>query len=289
MRRGRHTLPGNRGLVCALAAGAILCGAVPAAAAASVPGPALGLTLPSFVRDIDFILLVDGVQVPVELYKGESAGAIVLVSPRFPQPLLLRAEVLWSIDPAAIRKHPDATLTLAADAALTRRGTFMVTSDGVSFVLDGHQGSLRHLDVPPLLGLRRLDEVTAHNPEYLASATAETPNPRAVAALRRERRPVAVRIYYGSWCGHCRMLVPHAVKLEQELRGTSVRFEYFGVGNPLTDPEAKKARIFEIPTAIVSVGGREIGRVIADKDWRALEMALAELLGKASASGRGGG
>lgn len=305
--RSRRSFLPTAGLGLALAAGAMLClapaaGAVlrpPATAGAAsspaspppvTPAPAAptGRSLRGFVRDIDFILLVDGTQVPVELYKGESAGAIVLVSPRFPKPLVLRAERLWSVDPAKLQKHPDATLDLAADAVLTPRGGFKVTNDGVSFVLDGHRASVRHLEVPPLLGLRRLDEVTAHNPEYLASATRYAPAPQALAALRQERRPITVRIYYGSWCGHCRMLVPHAVKLEQQLRGANLRFEYFGLRNPLTDPEARKAGVTEIPTAIVTSGGRELGRIVSDRDWRALEVALRALLAAQPATAAGG-
>jgi hypothetical protein len=68
-------------------------------------------------------------------------------------------------------KHPDATLDVATDAVLTPRGTFEVTQDGVAFTIDGHQASVRHVDPPLLLGLRRLDEVTAHNPESPPAAS----------------------------------------------------------------------------------------------------------------------
>ena len=282
----RHTAALAASSLClALTVGAAF--AVPGAAgAAANQAPPSSRPLRGFVRDIDFTLVVDGAQVPAELYKGESAGAIVLISPSFRQPLVLRAGTLATVDAAKVQKRPDATLDVAADAVLTPRGTFKVTNDGVSFSLDGHQASVRHLEVPPLLGLRRLDEVTAHNPEYLASATSYVVNQQALAALRQERRPIMVRVYYGSWCSHCRMLVPHAVKLEQQLRGSHIRFEYFGLRNPLTDPEAKKVGVVEIPTAVVTAGGRELGRIVSDSDWQALEVALrGRLAGKPATGG----
>jgi|HubBroStandDraft_3_1064219.scaffolds.fasta_scaffold10918_3 thiol-disulfide isomerase/thioredoxin len=273
------------------AGGATTTGSVPAAGsagAAETRAPARAGALRGFVRDIEYILLVDGVQVPVELYKGESAGAVVMVSPSFREPLLLRAGALAAVDPAKVEKRPDATLDLAADAVLTPRGSFEVTADGVSFTLDGHRVSVRHLDAPPLLGPRRLAEVTAHNPEYLASAAAYAPSQPAIATLQRERRAVTVRVYYGSWCGHCRMLVPHAVKVEQLLAGSRIRFEYFGLRNPQTDPEAQKAGVSVIPTGVVTVGGRELARIVSDADWQALETALAGVLaGRRAAGGAG--
>jgi subfamily B ATP-binding cassette protein MsbA len=248
----------------------------PAAAGAEANG--VRQPMRGFVRDIAFALEVDGRQAPVELYKSEHAGAIVLLSTSFRSPLVLRAGVLATVDAAKVQKHPDATLDLAADAVLRRQGRFEITQDGVRFALDGHQANVRHLDQPPLLGLRRVDEVTAHNPEYLAAATSYVPNQAVLAALGREPRPVTVRVYYGSWCGHCRMLVPHAVKVEQQLRGSHIRFQYFGLRDPATDPEAKKAGVTLIPTAVVFVGGSEAGRIVSDGDWQALEVALRGIL-----------
>jgi thiol-disulfide isomerase/thioredoxin len=264
------------GICLALIAAALGLGAQSLAAGARAQPPARPLR--GFVRDVEFILVMDGAQAPLELYKSESAGAIVLLSPRFRSPLVLRAGALATVDAAQLEKRPDATLDLAADAVLTPHGTFQVTRDGVAFAIDGHQASVRHVDASPLLGLRRLDEVTAHNPEYLAAASRYVANPQAVAALRQQRRPITVRVYYGSWCAHCRQLVPHAVRVEQLVRGSQLRFEYFGLRNPLNDPEARKAGVSVIPTAVVSAGGREVGRILSDGDWQALEVALRRLL-----------
>lgn len=273
------TRPGScLALTAAILAAAAFALGPPGAAAQGAQAPPPARPLQGLVRDAAFILIVDGARVPVELYKGESAGAIVLLSPRLPSPLVLRAGALAAVDAAKVRKRPDATLDVAADAVLRPRGTFQVIPDGVRFAIDGHQVSVRHQEQPPLLGLRRLDEVTAHDPDYLAGASRYVADPQAVSALRQERRPVTARVYYGSWCSHCRLLVPHAVRLEQLLRGSQIHFEYFGLRNPQTDPAARQAGVTQIPTALVLAGGRELGRLSSDGDWRALEVALRTLL-----------
>jgi thiol-disulfide isomerase/thioredoxin len=277
-RSDQHRRPFAAVSALCLSLGAALGPGARSAVAAAPPVPPLTRHLSGFIRDTEFVLAVDGAPVPVELYKAESAGAIVLISPSFHSPLVLRAGTLATVDAGKLLKHPDATLDVATDAVLTPRGTFEVTPDGVAFTIDGHRASVRHVDPPPLLGQRRLDEVTAHNPEYLAGASHYAVNSQAVAALRQERRLITVRVYYGSWCPHCRMLVPHAVRLEQELRGSQIRFEYFGLRNPLKDPEAIKAGVSEIPTGVVSAQGRELGRIVSDGDWQALEVALRRVL-----------
>jgi thiol-disulfide isomerase/thioredoxin len=234
--------------------------------------------LRGFVRDIEYSLEVDGKQVPVELYMSTSAGAIIILAEPFRSPLALRAGVLATLDAVKVERRPDATLDVPAGAVVTPRGSFEVTPDGVSFTLDGHRANVRHVKAHALLGLRRLDEVTAHNPEYLASAATYAANETALGQLTQERRAVTVRVYYGSWCAHCRMLVPHAVKIEQRLAGSHIHFEYFGVGVPSGDPEAFKMGVKQIPTAIVYVEGKEIGRIVQDDAWNSLEVALRGVL-----------
>ena len=82
------------------------------------------------------------------------------------------------------------------------------------------------------------------------------------------------------------------VKLEQLLRGSKIRFEYFGLPpNFGSDPPAVQNKIKAVPTGIVYLGGKEgkegkeIGR-IADNAWTSPETTLAAILsGKAPPAG----
>jgi thiol-disulfide isomerase/thioredoxin len=268
--------PALRAAAACLAAAVALAALAPVSAENPPAGPAPGApSLRDFEPTGDYVLILDGQQTPAELFHSQLAGAMLIVSPAFPAPVLLKATKVSTVEASKLDRKPDGSIDVQAGAALTAAGTYEVGNE-VHFTFAAHQAALR--EVPALLGMHGVDEVTAHNPEYRIGARNYHPDPRAVAALKLQLFPVTVRIVYGSWCGHCRSLVPHAVKLEQLLAGTSIAFEYLGVGNPATDPEAKKLGVVQIPTAVVYVNGHEVGRVVSDDDWNALELALRRLL-----------
>ncbi len=195
-----------------------------------------------FLRIGNFFLLIDGKREPAEFYRSDRLGAVLVVSPSLASPVLLRAESVSTVKPAALEKKTDTGVTLRPEAPPTPRGAFAEVDGDARFTLDGHQVTLR--EQPPLLGLRKASEVTEHNPEYLGSAKIYAIDSRAITALRKEGKSVTVRVYYGSWCQHCRMLVPHLIRVEQELQGSQIRFEYFGVPEGFkSDPEIRKAGV----------------------------------------------
>lgn len=249
------------------------------------PAPAAGQRVPpdhvlrDFQRTGDYVLVINGKQVPAEIYQSQRAAAILVLSSSFLSPVLLAPGlgVAQTVNLMKVQKKPDGTIDLLSDAVLSTQGALDIQDEEVHFKADGISAAL--VTTPPLLGLRRVDEVTAHNPEYLPRAASYAPNPQAVAALKKEQRPVTVRIFYGSWCPHCREMVPHAIKLEQLLKGSKIRFEYFGLPQRFgTDPPAVQHNIKAVPTGIVYLGGKEIGR-IADNAWTAPETTLVAVLG----------
>ena len=283
-----HAQPSPRAAKAALAAAvaaALLAGfaglaAPPRSAAAQRVPP--DNVLRDFQRIGDYLLVINGKQVPAEIYQSQRAAAILIISSSFPSPVLLspgtgRAE---TVNLMKIAKKPDGSIDLLSDAALAPQGAIDIQDEEVHFKADGISAVLA--TAPPLLGLHRVDEVTAHNPEYLPRAAAYHPNANAVAALKKERRPVTVRIFYGSWCPHCREMVPHAIKLEQLLKGGRIRFEYFGLPNGFgKEPAAQQNKIKAVPTGIVYANGKEIGRINGN-GWLAPETTLVDILsGKA--------
>jgi len=100
---------------------------------------------------------------------------------------------------------------------------------------------------------------------------------------------VTVRVYFGSWCPHCRQHVPYILKVEDQLKGSQVKFEYVGLKKPpegWNDPEVKKLNVKGVPTGIVYVGGKEIGRITGD-NWNAPEIQLNKIVaGQAASKGK---
>ena len=238
----------------------------------------------SVMRDFeltgDYVLWVDGKQVPGQIFHSQPAAAMLVLSSALTSPVLLSpgSGMASTVSLMKIQKKPDSSIDLLADAQLAPQGPIDFTEDEVRFKSEGHSISLKQ--ATPLLGLRRAEEVTAHNPEYLPRITNYALNAPAVAALKKEKRPVTVRVYFGSWCPHCREMVPHALKVEQALKGSgsTIRFEYFGVpphfGN---EAEVKKNAISAVPTGIVYLNGKEIGRILSTA-WTAPETTLVTVL-----------
>ncbi len=264
-------------LLAALAAGASV---------AALPGAAQRVpadnVLRDFQRDGDYLLVINGKRVAAEIYRSQRAAAMLVISSSFPSPVLLMPGMgaAQTVNLMKIDKKPDGSIDLLSDAVLAPQGPIDIQDEGIRFKADGVSAAL--VPTPPLVGLHRVDEVTAHNPEYLPRAATYNPSAQAVASLKREQRPVVVRVFYGSWCPHCREMVPHAVKLEQLLRGSRIRFEYFGLPQNFgTDPPAVQNHIKAVPTGIVYINGKEIGR-ISNTAWTAPETTLVAILaGKA--------
>jgi thiol-disulfide isomerase/thioredoxin len=241
-------------------------------------------TLHDFRPNGDYVLTVKGQAVPGDILYSEHAGAMLILSSAFPSPVLLkqRAGTVETVSVMKVMKKADGTVDLLSGAVLAPQGQINLSGENVTFTADGKEGELR--PKPPLLGLRSVWEVTAHNPEYKVGANNYTPNPQAISSLRKEARPVTVRVFYGSWCPHCRQMVPHAVKDEQQLKGSKINFEYFGVPQRFgTDPEAKRLGINAVPTGIVYISGKEIGR-IESSAWESPESALVQILAEHSAA-----
>jgi thiol-disulfide isomerase/thioredoxin len=251
-------------------------------------GLALRLTQPSaaqgdgemrdFQRISDYVLWVNDKEVPAEVYQSQRAAALLVVSSALPSPVLLAPShgAAETVNLMKVEKKPDGSIDLLAGAVLAQQGLIDFQDENVSFKADGRNAVLK--PTPPLVGMHRVEEVTAHNPEYVPRAAAYTPNAEAVATLRKEARPVTLRIFFGSWCPHCREMVPHAIKLEQQLKGSNIHFQYYGVpphfGN---DPAARSNSISAVPTGIVYIGAKEVGRITSTA-WSAPETALVNVL-----------
>jgi thiol-disulfide isomerase/thioredoxin len=257
------------------------------AAAAAVP--AHGQAVPSdavlrgFLRIGDYVLVVNGKEDKgAEIYQNDKLPAYLILASSLPSPVLLtpRAGKVETVQLMKVVKQKDGSVDLLADAALAPQGKFQIEGEKVSFTSEGKQVSLN--PNPPLLGLKKNADLKAHNPEYARTAQSYNPNPAAIAALKKEAQPVTVRVFFGSWCPHCRQHVPLILKVEDLLGPSKIHFEYYGLPHDdfNKDAEARRLKIRSVPTGVVYVNGQETGRLQAN-DWTAPETSLSKLLGVA--------
>jgi len=261
--------------------------AVPAVSRAqSVPSDSV---LRGFEPSGDFVLIVDGKAVPkAEIYQNDKVPAILVLTSALPSPVLLtpRAGTVETVHIMKIAKQKDGTVDLLADAVLAPIGQFQRDGENVAFTDEGRQVSLN--PKPPLTGLHKGTELKEHNPGYARSASVYQPNGQAIAALKKEPKPVTVRVFFGSWCPHCRQHVPYILKVEDQLKGSQVKFEYFGLPRPpdaWQTPEVKRLKVGGVPTGIVYVEGKEVGRIIGE-GWDAPEVLLNKIVNGPAVKGK---
>jgi thiol-disulfide isomerase/thioredoxin len=250
----------------------------PMATAQGLPDGAPNGAMRDFQLIGDYVLVIAGKQVPADIYQNPHAAAILIIASALPSPVLLSppSNSAQTVNLMKVDRKPGGTVDLLPGSALAYLSGLEISDEGVGFKVEGKSAELK--TAPALVGLHNAEEVTAHNPEYLPRAAAYNPDPQAVAALKSMPRPVRLRIFYGSWCPHCREMVPHAIKLERELKGSKIHFEYFGLPHSFgSDPNARQNAISGVPTGIVYINDKEAGRIVGTS-WNTPESILLTII-----------
>ncbi len=259
---------------------------------AAVPLGAQGMPSASPLRDFqmysDYSLVVDGKPVPAaEIYLSDKIPALLILTSKLPSPVMLtpRTSRVESINLMKVSKQKDGSIDLFADAVAAPLGQFVMEGKNITFTVQKEKATQKVVLVPraPLLGLRKNADLKSYLPEYVRGAANYTPNAAAIADLRKRSAPANVRVYFGSWCSHCRQHVPLLLKVEDEVRNPRIQFEYYGLPPSLEDPAAKKVGVHSVPAGIVYVNGKEIGRI---DNWNNPEVALDRILAAPAAKGK---
>lgn len=255
--------------------------AAPDARAQGVPSAS---PLRGFQPSSDYSLVVGGKLAPAaEIYLSEKIAALLILTSKLPSPVMLtpRTGRVESINLMKVSRQKDGSIDLFADAVAAPVGQFVMEGKNITFTFQKEKVSL--IPRPPLLGLKKNADLKSYLPEYVRVASGYTPNAAAVADLRKRSSPATVRVFFGSWCPHCRQHVPPLLKVEDEVRNPRIQFEYYGLPPSLKDPEAQKAGVRSVPTGIVYVNGKEVGRI---DNWNNPEVALDRLLAAPAAKGK---
>jgi thiol-disulfide isomerase/thioredoxin len=255
-----------------------------AAVAFAVPTAAQGAdaVLRDFQLTGDWVLEIAGKPAKnAEIYFSQRVPAFLIVAPDLASPTLLmpRERSANTVSFMKLAKRGSA-IDLLADAEVTPVGRLTPEGDVVRFNVDGKALVLKPR--PHLLGSHDLAGMLGYSPEYRRKAEAYKPDAAALATLKAARQPVKVRVYFGTWCPFCSQHVPHLLRVAEELAGSRVSFEFYGMpqGQAFSsDPAAKRDDVHGVPTGIVYVGGKEVGR-IEGGEWAKPEQTLREIVTK---------
>lgn len=227
----------------------------------------------------DWILKLDGKELAkARVYDSQRAQALLLLASELPSPVLVdrNGRDVSVLDLLKVSEKPDGSIDLLADAVLEPAGGYEIRNKSEAhFRVSGHDAAL--VARPWKLGPQPIAALL-ENPGYQWRAKRYEPDGSALGRLRGEKRDVRVLTFFGSWCPHCKEHLPYLLKIDQKLAGGRIRFDYYGLPTAMsTEPEAKKWGVEGVPTAIVLVGGKEVGRFPA-RSWANPELALDLLL-----------
>ncbi len=268
----RH--PSDRILIFGLLAAAWLLSAT--CLAQDIPADAV---FSDFKRNGEFLFELDGETLEhAEIYLSDRAASYLVIAPELASPLLInpRAQSVESVSFMKVMKRDDGTIDLLADASFNRLGAFSIDGQAIVFEVKGQDAKLKAK--PPLLGEQDAEALKAFKPEYAQLADQYAPDARFVGKLKEQEDAVRVRVYFGTWCPVCGRLVPRILRLADEVKGSRVHFEYYGLPQPMTDdPIARREDLHGVPTAIVYLGDKEIGR-LGGADLNSPEKAITRAI-----------
>jgi len=141
------------------------------------------------------------------------------------------------------------------------------------------QKRFKILRVPPIVGPTSADEILKNLPAYRKGMDEYRPEAAAVAELKNVRKKVEIEVWFGSWCPHCRAVVPRFLKTLQAVANTNLAVSFNGVPREFGAYAPSTARAVKgLPTFILTQGGKELGRVQGEPASGSLEAELARIV-----------
>jgi len=229
----------------------------------------------------DYVLEVSGKSSrDAALYASSQTPAILVLSQDLPAPVLLwpRSRQVETLQMLKVTRLGGGAVEIFPDPVIAVHSPFRIEGPEVRFVVDGIAATLT--PKPPLVGLYGVSTMADYSAAYRQRAEAYTPVEEVLEKLRADGRSVRVRVFFGTWCPTCGQMVPRIMKVAQRLGAeSSIQVEFYGLPRGFAgDPEAEKYGIEFVPSGIVFVDGKELGRINGDQ-WRSPERTLVSILG----------
>ena len=228
----------------------------------------------------DYVVEIDGQdQESAQIFGAQQSRSLLILSSELPAPLLidLANGNVAALQLLKVAQRDNGTVDLLPNPVARPYGLYSIDGSRIVFEVEGRRVAVK--PKPVLVGNRAADEIIDYDPNYGSKRDIYTTSPELIAKLRQKTDTVRVRIYFGTWCPFCSEMVPRVLKIAEELNGSSILFEYYGLPRQINeDAEARAMNISGVPTGIVYRGGKEIGR-ISGNSWRSPEQALLDILG----------
>jgi thiol-disulfide isomerase/thioredoxin len=232
----------------------------------------------------DYVLEIDGAVVPeATFFLAEQVPALLIRAGESSSGALLRPGdgTVETIPPEAVATQSNGHLDVRVGSS-PDKAKFQIFASWIVFPVESKEWTLK--EKPWLLAVQSVESMLDHNPEYVWRSEAYSPNAKTIEVLKAESKNVQVRVFFGSWCAHCKHHVPRMLKVATQLEGSNIHIDYYGLPRGWSrHPVAGPLKITAVPTALVSVDGEEIGRITGDH-WRVPEVAIQQILQQKASS-----
>lgn len=226
----------------------------------------------------DYVLDIDGKAAPdAKFYFSERGPAIVLQTPEIDSLVLLRpgGNLVQTVPRSNLTQVSESRWDLSLDS-IADQGKLQILASWIVFPVDGKELTLR--EKPWLLSLVDIADLKKHSPEYVWRMKAYQPKMEVIEELKSLSTDAKVRVFFGSWCPHCKRHVPLMMKVASQLSASKIHIEFYGLPRGWAQhPVAGPLQIRNVPTGVVWVDGKEVGRINGEQ-WGAPENALKEIL-----------
>ena len=146
-----------------------------------------------------------------------------------------------------------------------------MNANGHSILLASHQGVAGEIEP---------DELWRTVPSWRALRDVYEPDATAVAALSAIDRDVDVTVVFGTWCGDSKNYVPKIVKTLETVANPHLRLRLVSLRRGFAEPLdfTQENALTNVPTMLVHVAGKEIGRTVETPATESFEADLAAIL-----------
>lgn len=229
----------------------------------------------------DFVVQIDGADVgEAKVYRTQGLPSILLVAPGLRQPMMIdpRTRSIRPVTGAVMPGDTEKTLEMKDSAVGADGQPFTMDENGVQAEWENHK--IRMINRPAIVGETSVEAILAYSYIYQEGMDRYAPSEQDLSYLKSFSDPVKVEVFFGSWCPHCKELVPKFFKCMKLADNPRIALSLTGVPdrNFSAYGPARQRNIHGVPTFIVYAGTREIGRFSAVPDKSSIEHELVRIL-----------
>ena len=218
----------------------------------------------TWMENFTYRVEIDGaVSTGARLFTASGRPSLLVLAPEMQQPLVIQIDgrEVYKTQAAEIVPGPVPTQVLLADSAIHGPADpFTRDGDAVVFFQQGRR--VRIAPRPPIVGPVTTEELVRQLPIYRKGMDEYVAAPSDTIYLKTYKKVVEVRVFFGTWCPHCRVLVPMLLKAMEEAANPNIQVALVGMPMPPFGdyPAAKENKVEGVPTFVVFSDGKEVGR-----------------------------